>query len=192
MKSAARVMTLFAVAAATACGQPGDDAAMAEGAPQGAAMAAGDGASAAGVTALYQTVRGYITASAEQMPEEDYSYSPTPEVRSFGQILGHVANASFMFCAPVRGEEAPSRPNAEELATKAEIVQALSEGFAYCDQAYATDAGQMADALQFFGQPHTKLSVLAFNMAHDFEHYGNLVTYMRLNGMVPPSSQGGM
>lgn len=161
-------------------------------APASAQMAHGDG-SVAGVTALYQTVRGYLTAAAEQMPEEKYSFRPTPEVRSFGEIVGHVANSSYLFCAPVRGEEAPQMADAEKLETKAELVAALKGAFEYCDAAHELSAADAGAALQFFGQPHTKLSVLAFNMGHDFEHYGNLVTYMRLNGMVPPSSQrGGM
>ncbi|MCG6954478.1 MAG: DinB family protein [Gemmatimonadetes bacterium] len=151
-----------------------------------------DAASLAGVRSLYESVRGYITASAEQMPEDKYSFRPTPEVRTFGEIIGHVADSQYGFCAPVRGEKAPTMPSAEKLTSKAELVKAVKDAFAYCDAAYGIPASKLNDALTFFGQPHTKLSVLAFNMAHDFEHYGNLVTYMRINGMVPPSSQGGM
>ncbi len=150
------------------------------------------GGSAAGIRGLYETVRGYIVASAEQVPEETYSFRPTPEVRSFGQLVGHVANAGYLFCAPVLGEQAPQRGNAEEITSKSELVAALKASFAYCDRAYAAGADRMDASLQFFGQPHTGLSVLAFNMGHDNEHYGNMVTYMRLNGIVPPSSQGGM
>lgn len=156
--------------------------------PLSAQMGQGDG-SVAGVRGLYQTVRGYITAAAEQMPEDKYAYRPTEEVRSFGQIIGHVANAGYLFCAPVRGQQAPDTGDAEKLMSKAELVAALKASFEYCDAAYQLSGTDAGAALQFFGQPHTKLSVLAFNMGHAFEHYGNLVTYMRLNGMVPPSSQ---
>jgi len=159
-------------------------------APASAQMSGGDG-SVAGVRGLYETVRSYITAAAEQMPEDKYSFRPTEEVRSFGEIIGHVANSGYMFCAPVRGEKPPSQPDAEKLTSKAELVAAVKASFAYCDAAHQLSATDASAPLQFFGQPHTKLSVLAFNMGHDFEHYGNLVTYMRLNGMVPPSSQGG-
>ena len=148
--------------------------------------------SVAGVRGLYETVRRYIIASAEQMPEDKYSFRPTDDVRSFGEIVGHVANAGYMFCASVKGGERPMMGNAEELTSKAEIVEAIKASFAYCDDAYHIGTMDAGEGLEFFGQPHTKLSVLAFNMAHDFEHYGNLVTYMRINGMVPPSSQGGM
>lgn len=149
-------------------------------------------ASLAGVQGLYETVRGYLLASAEQAPQELYDYRPTDEVRSFGEIVGHVANAGYMFCAGALGEDAPQMGDAEELGSKAELLEALRGSFEYCDQAHAMDAGQADESVQFFGQDHTRLSVLAFNMGHDFEHYGNLVTYMRINGMVPPSSQGGM
>jgi uncharacterized damage-inducible protein DinB len=155
--------------------------------PVSAQMGHGD-ASLAPMRGLYQTVRGYITAAAEQMPEDKYSYRPTDEVRSFGQIIGHVANAEYLFCAPVLGQQAPQMADAEKLTSKAEIVAALEAAFKYCDAAY--QVGDPDTALQFFGQPNTKLSVLAFNMGHAYEHYGNIVTYMRLNGMVPPSSQG--
>lgn len=149
-------------------------------------------ASLEGVQGLYQTVRGHLLASAEQASQELYDYRPTDEVRSFGEILGHVANAGYAFCAGAMGEDAPQRGNAEELGSKAEIQAALEASFEYCDRAYGMDAGMADDGVTFFGQDHTRLSVLAFNMGHDFEHYGNLVTYMRINGMVPPSSQGGM
>lgn len=150
------------------------------------------GASLEGVQGLYQTVRDYLLASADQASQELYGYRPTDQVRSFGEILGHVTNASYSFCAAAMGEEAPQRANAEELTSKAEITSALGEAFQYCDRAYGMDAGRAEEGVTFFGQEHTRLSVLAFNMGHDFEHYGNLVTYMRLNDMVPPSSQGGM
>jgi len=160
-------------------------------APLAAQMGGGDG-SAAGIRGLYETVRGYIIAAAEQVPEEDYSFQPTPEVRTFGQLVGHVANAGYLFCAPVRGDQAPQMGDAEKLGSKAELVSALKASFAFCDEAYAAGADRMNQSMEFFGQPHTGLSVLAFNMGHDFEHYGNMVTYMRMKGMVPPSSQGGM
>ena len=148
------------------------------------------GASLEGVRGLYQTVRGYLMATAEQASQELYDYRPTDEVRSFGEILGHVANAGYAFCAAAAGMDRPQVGNAEELGSKAEIVAALRASFEFCDQAHAMDGDRAGEAVNLFGQDHTRLSALAFNMGHDFEHYGNLVTYMRINGMVPPSSQG--
>lgn len=158
--------------------------------PATAQMMEEGNASLEGVTSLYGAVRGYLVATAEQASEELYQYRPTEEVRSFGEILGHVANAGYAFCAGATGMDRPQMGNAEELETKAEIVEALKASFAFCDDAYNMDGGMADESVTFFGQSHSRLSVLAFNAAHDFEHYGNLVTYMRINGMVPPSSQG--
>lgn len=146
----------------------------------------------AGVTWLYETVEGYLVATAEQASQELYDYRPTDEVRTFGQILGHVANAQYMFCSAALGEESPSQRNLEEVTSKAEMVRELRASFEYCDRAYAMDGMRALENAQVFGQERTRLFALEFNVAHDFEHYGNLVTYMRANGMVPPSSQGGM
>ena len=144
------------------------------------------------VRPLYMQVRGYVTRSAEQMPEEQYGYRPTPEVRSFGEILGHVINDHYSFCSAARDEENPWTEDAEKLATKAEIVRALERSYAYCDGLYSTmtpeELGRPTSA--FRGQ-RNRLFPLVYNLSHDFEHYGNLITYFRLNGMVPPSSQGG-
>jgi uncharacterized damage-inducible protein DinB len=144
----------------------------------------------AGVRGLYNTVKGYITKAAEQMPEEHYSFKPTPEVRSFGQLVGHIANAGYMFCATAKGEESPSQQDIEKLTTKAELVAALNASFTYCDGAYEIAGMKAMEPVKLFGQDHTRLSTLEFNMGHDFEHYGNIVTYMRLKGLTPPSSQG--
>ena len=148
------------------------------------------GQSLAGVETVYSAVKGYLMASAEQASQELYAYRPTDEVRSFGEILGHVANAGYLFCGNAAGMEPPQVGNAEELTAKADIVEALENMFDFCDRAHDMTAERAAEPVEFFGQDHTRLSVLAFNMGHNYEHYGNLVTYMRINGMVPPSSQG--
>lgn len=146
-------------------------------------------AAVSGVRALYETVRGYTVRAAEQMPEEHYSFKPTPEVRSFGQLVGHIANASYLFCSTALGEQAPQKGDMEELTTKAELVAALNEAFAYCDRAYQISEMSAMEPATVFGAQHTRLYALEFNMGHDFEHYGNIVTYMRMKGLVPPSSQ---
>jgi uncharacterized damage-inducible protein DinB len=131
-----------------------------------------------------------LLKSAEQMPEADYAFKPTPEVRSFGQILAHVADANTAICGAVIGEK-PGAVSAEKTAVKkADIQKALTDSFAVCDKAFAsvTDA-TAAQPVSFFGRQMPKLAVLAFNVGHDYEHYGNVVTYLRLKGLVPPSSQ---
>ncbi len=140
---------------------------------------------------LYQMVKGYLIASAQQMPEDKYGYKPTPEVRSFGQIIGHVANSQYGFCSSALGEKPPVTEDMEKRTTKASLVQGLKDAFAYCEKAYAMSDADAAATTKLFGADRTRMFVLMFNVSHDFEHYGNLVTYMRLNGMVPPSSQRG-
>lgn len=142
------------------------------------------------VTPVYRQAATYILAAAEQMPEADYSFKPTPDVRSFGQLVGHVANAQYMICAAAMGEANPARQNFEQTADKAALVAGLRASTEYCDRAYAQSDAAAMGMTQMFGSERTRLSALVLNAAHDYEHYGNLVTYLRLKGMVPPSSQG--
>ena len=145
-----------------------------------------------GVRNLQNQVAGWLVRAAEQMPEDKYSFKPVPEVRSFGQLIGHVANAHYMFCSGASGMESPNTKNFEEVTAKAELVQAMKDAAAFCEKAYQMDDTKAMEDVTFFRQEGTRLWVLTFNTTHNFEHYGNVVTYMRLNGMVPPSSQGGM
>jgi uncharacterized damage-inducible protein DinB len=141
---------------------------------------------------LHDVTAGHLTATAEKVPEELYGFRPTEEVRSMGQILAHVAAAQFLFCAAAAGEESPNSENFEETRTeKAQIIEALGMGLDYCEQVYSglSDA-QGQEMVSFFGNDMAVSAVLAFNSAHNYEHYGNLVTYMRINGIVPPSSAG--
>lgn len=140
---------------------------------------------------LFEMVKGYIVASAEQMPEELISYRPTPEVRTFGEILGHVAMTQYWFCNAAVGG-GPEPENFEELSVKADLVSAVQAAFDHCDAAYAMNDSEAMEMVELWGETNTRLWVLNFNATHAWEHYGNLVTYMRANGMVPPSSQGGM
>lgn len=150
------------------------------------------GSAVGSVAPMYRQVQGYLVAAAEQMPEADYAHRPTPEVRSFGQLIGHVANANYMICAAALGEASPARQNFEQTTEKAALVQALRASGEYCDRAYAQSDESALQMTQLFGAQRTRLSALMMNAVHDWEHYGNLVTYMRLKGMVPPSSsQGG-
>jgi uncharacterized damage-inducible protein DinB len=140
---------------------------------------------------LHDITKTNIMATAEVLDEDLYGFRPTDDVRSMGELLAHIAGAQFAFCSAASGEANPSTENYEETrTTKARIVAALEEGFEYCEGVY----GSMTDpdgarSVTFFGGPNTAHGVLAFNSAHNYEHYGNLVTYMRLNDIVPPSSR---
>ena len=141
------------------------------------------------VKPLFAQGAAYVLAAAEQMPEADYGFKPTPEVRSFGQLVGHVANAQFMFCSAVLGETSPSQQNWEQTTEKAALVQALRSSTEYCNRAYELSDEASMQTMSLFGRPMTKLGALAMNAVHDFEHYGNIITYMRMQGLTPPSSQ---
>ena len=139
---------------------------------------------------LHDITQENVKATAEMLSEEIYAFQPTEEVRTMGQLLAHIANAQYAFCSAAGGEESPNTANLEEtLTTKAQIVEGLTEAFAYCEGVYdrTTDA-RGGEMVTFFGDEMAVSGVLAFNSAHNYEHYGNLVTYMRLNGIVPPSS----
>jgi len=138
---------------------------------------------------LYINIKNTIMRSAQKMPEENYSFQPTPEVRTFGQLIGHLADAQYEFCGPVKGDG--KQMNIEKtVKTKADLVAALKEAFAYCDPLYdSLTAASGAQKVKFFGREMTKFGILEFNVAHANEHYGNIVTYMRIKGLVPPSSE---
>ena len=155
----------------------------------GAQMPAGQNPIAAGQKMLFSMIKNNIIRSAEKMPEENYAFKPTPEVRSFGQLIGHVADSQYMFCSAVLGTPNPAPGIERSKTTKADLVQAVKDAFAFCDPAYdgLTDA-QAGVMVKFMGD-QAKVTVLAFNTAHDNEHYGNIVTYLRMKGIVPPSSE---
>ena len=121
-----------------------------------------------------------------------YAFKATPEVRSFGQLFGHIADANYAICAAAAGEKSPAPGSVEKTATaKADLAKALGESFAYCEKVLAATTDANGGAMtELFGMKMARLAWLSFAVSHDFEHYGNIVTYLRLNKMVPPSSQG--
>lgn len=163
----------------------------------GTAVLAGEPAAAAAAKnpftdhtrGVYEALQKIVITSAELMPEEKYGFKPVESVRSFGQILGHAAASQYYMCATVRGEK-PAPPKIDaSTATKAELIAALRAAFAYCDSAWAgmTDASG-AEIVKFMTDDSPKLGVLSVNNVHTIEHYGNLIVYLRMNGLVPPTS----
>jgi uncharacterized damage-inducible protein DinB len=138
---------------------------------------------------LYAISKGDVLGSVEKISDDLWSYQPTKDVRTIGQLFAHIADGQYEFCGAVAEGHPVSKDIEKTMKTKAEIVAALKAAFAYCDSAYAnmTDANA-AETVSLFGRKLTKLGVMDFNVAHNMEHYGNLVTYMRLKGIVPPSS----
>jgi uncharacterized damage-inducible protein DinB len=157
--------------------------------PQAPEVAPQDNTLSAHTRFMYRGLKAVLLRSAEQVPEADYSFRPTEAVRTFGQIVGHVADSQYYFCSIVLGETSPS-PHIEKTKTsKADLVAGLKEAFAYCDKAYdgMTDASA-TQTVKLMGGEVPKIGVLNTNAVHTAEHYGNLVTYMRMKNIVPPTS----
>lgn len=152
--------------------------------------AAGTSPLVASVRSGYDMVKGNVLKAIDQIPEEHWEFKPTPDVRSVGALFAHIADGNFGICAAGGGQKPPMTGVEKTKKTKAEIKEALAASFAFCDAAFdgLTEA-RAGESVKFFGGPSTRLAVLIFNGHHDWEHYGNLVTYMRLKGLVPPSSQ---
>ena len=174
----------------------------------GVAMASGQGQAPAGtpappasigaeVNGFYTTIAGYISRSAAMVPQEKLSYQPTPEVRTFARMFGHIIDDNNGACwslggltaAPARLDTPATSESAAAKLSKADLQKALDDSIALCQKAFAaiTPANMMEPAGR---GSRTKLGMLIYNTSHINEHYGNLVTYLRLNGMTPPSSAG--
>jgi uncharacterized damage-inducible protein DinB len=165
-----------------------------------AAPAAAQGQQASGdpLTAAlkrqYDGVARNVKEAAEKMPEDKYTYQATKDVRTFGGFVGHVANAHYMLCSRAKGETNPNKEDFEKVTGKAALVKAITAANDYCSPVFAgandqwmletTTQGQGANATQV-----PRAAILAGNTSHSNEHYGNLVTYMRINGLVPPSTE---
>ena len=139
---------------------------------------------------FYSFVSEAVVGAAVKMPEENYSFKPTPDVRSFGQLVGHVADASYMFCSQAIGETVAPKNIEKTKTTKADLVAAIKDGVAYCTKAFdsMTDA-KGSQMIKMFNFDLARMTVFSINSAHTDEHYGNMVTYMRLKGIVPPTSE---
>ena len=138
----------------------------------------------------YARVKDLLLKSAEKMPEENYSFKPVDTVRSYGQIVGHLADAQYMFCSMALGDKNPALDIEHTKTSKADLIAALNAAISYCDKAYdgMTDASAV-QTIKLFGNDAPRLSALTVNNMHDLEHYGNLATYMRMKNIVPPSSE---
>src|SRR5580692_13077172 len=119
---------------------------------------------------FYTLVSGEVIAAAEKMPEENYSFKPTPDVRSFGQLVGHVADAQYFFCSTATGDANPMKAIEKTKTAKADLVAALQDAVAYCSKAYAgmTDA-QGGQAVKFMNFNLARLTMLSINTAHTDE-----------------------
>ncbi len=184
MRHAMLVLVAVLTASSAAFGQTSD-------AGVGAALSP---STAVSVNNMHTTIRRNLIEAAEAMPAADYAFKPTPQVRSFAQLIAHVAMANYFFCSTAKGEPIPIMVNLEQTVTdKPGAVKALGDALSYCDAAYKETTDANANQQVKVSGPGgntqtTRALVLMFNTTHNNEHYGNVVLYLRLKGIVPPST----
>jgi uncharacterized damage-inducible protein DinB len=145
----------------------------------------------AGLKRSWDGIKRNVGEAAEKMPEANYSFKPTPDTRSFGELVGHVAESQLATCARLKGEQIPfERGSIEKKTAKADLVKAMQDSIAACDGVYGTATDESLSKLIKIGQNEmSPVNALWGNISHSNEHYGNMVTYMRLKGLVPPSTE---
>ncbi len=138
----------------------------------------------------FGALSGFVIRSAEKVPDDLYPFRATPEVRSMAELFGHVADAMFAMCSTAAGTKPPRTGIEKVVLAKPQLIAALKEGVSYCNSVYDSMTDQKGlETVPFYFGPTPRLSVLYFVVTHTYEHYGNLVTYMRLKSIVPPSSE---
>lgn len=139
----------------------------------------------------YEAVKRNVSAMADRMPEEHFSYKPVPEVRSFGESVAHVADAQARNCNLVSGAGSKTL-DADKKKTKAELLGVLKESFAICDAAFAALTDASAREMVKPGPSGfqlSKLSLLVSMISHSNEQHGYMAMYLRLKGIVPPATE---
>lgn len=142
------------------------------------------------VQKAYAGIKANVLKAADKMPAEDYSYKPTSDIRTFARVVNHVTEAQFRICGVSNHSDAAGQKVPPETADKAAIVEALKASFVECDKAYAglTEAN-MAEVINAGPFTRSRLGLMWGNVSHDNEQYATLALYMRLKGLVPPSSE---
>ena len=175
------------LSAQTAGGQRG------QGAP--AAPPTPPASTSAEVLGFYTNIANFIVRTAAMVPAEKLTWQPTAGMRSFAQHFAHIVDDNYGACSAIAGVTPPSTRtdtynekgvSAADKMTKADLEKALADSIVVCNKAFA--AVDQTNMMEMQGR-RTKIGMLIYNTSHIHEHYGNLVTYLRLNNMVPPSSR---
>jgi hypothetical protein len=140
----------------------------------------------------YGTLKGNLTQAAEKMPEANYGFKPAsdPDLRTYGQWIGHQADNQFTNCAVIKGVPNPNPPQSnEKKAAKAELIKALADAFAFCDGAMSALTDQSALQMVKQGEGETaRGGVVSALLSHGLESYGIVVVYLRAKGIAPPNA----
>ncbi len=138
---------------------------------------------------LFNNSKNDVVKSVDKVSDDLWNWRPTPKVRTFGELFAHIADGQYEFCGAAIEGKSVDKEIEKTAKTKAAVVEALNAAFAYCEAAYSKLNDKNAAEMVTFGRPMTRIGVMDFNVAHNMEHYGNLVTYMRLKDIVPPTSK---
>ncbi len=140
----------------------------------------------------------YLTMAAEMMPESGYAFRPTPDVRTFGEQINHATATHYSFCNQTGlppGIQKQSAPDLRAIKAKGEIVTALRESVAYCDRILAAASEEwLSEVIPAVGGPSSgqirgmRAHIFIYNAVHSAEDYGTITTYLRMQGVVPPST----
>jgi uncharacterized damage-inducible protein DinB len=141
----------------------------------------------------YATLKRNITGSVDKMPVEHFAFKPVPEVMSYAEMLTHIVETQYGYCSTVKGTANPGASLNFKVTDKAAVGQLVKDSFAYCDDAFAAVTNENALEMLTRGSAPNQRQLARVNqltqlIVHGNEHYGNLVTYMRIKGIVPPSS----
>lgn len=138
---------------------------------------------------FYDGVRQNVIESAEMLPEQDYGFKPTASVRTFGEIVAHLADDNYLHCSIARGEPSPDRSAIAKMTSKEGLTKALKASFDYCTATFdAMNDGKLVEEVPAGSGRSTRIRYLVLLVTHNTEHYGNFVTYLRMKGLVPPST----
>jgi hypothetical protein len=140
------------------------------------------------VKQAYNGIKGNLTRMAAKMPEEHYAFKPVPEIRTFGELVAHVADSQTRNCSAASGQS--RQPNAASKTSKADLVAALAESFATCDAAFdALSDTSSFEKIKTARGERSRIGTLVQVVTHSNEEYGYMAVYLRLKGIVPPSSE---
>jgi DinB superfamily len=133
----------------------------------------------------------HLTAAADLMPADKYSYAPTPAQMTFGHIMTHLAEGNDYFCGAISGTKAPNRTKVAATDSKEVLVARLKETFDFCDKALAgVDDSKLGEQLPFFGgKTRSRASIMTITTGDWADHYSQVAIYLRLNGILPPTAK---
>jgi uncharacterized damage-inducible protein DinB len=132
-----------------------------------------------------------IVAAVEEMPADKFGYKPTPEQMSFGKLVLHITEANNLFCSKIGGSTPPKSPELKETDSKEKLVASLKASFDFCDTALGKmDDSKLGEKIQAFGGREAPLAWAMIALTNNWaDHYGAASTYLRLNGLLPPTAQ---